>query len=112
MVHKTKHSNCDVFESQQKDPWLLATNLEPTEFSSKRIVQLYGKRMQIEEAFRDLKSDKFGFGVTNSRSKNINRLNVLLMIAALVTLCLWWVGLLAQQQGWHRHFQANSAFPG
>jgi len=64
--------------------------------------------MQIEEGFRDLKSDKFGFGLTISRSKNIERLNILLMIAALVTLCLWWIGLYAEQQGWHRHFQANT----
>ena len=71
-------------------------------------MQLYGKRMQIEEGFRDLKSDKFGFGLTISRSKNRQRLNSLLLIAALATLCLWWVGLYAQQQGWQRHFQANT----
>ena len=64
--------------------------------------------MQIEEAFRDLKSDKFGFGMTLSSSKNVKRLNVLLLIAAIATLCLWWVGVLAQQQGWSRHFQANT----
>lgn len=107
-LHYAKHSNCDVFAAQQTEPWLLATNLSPNEFSPKGIVQLYGKRMQIEEAFRDLKSDKFGFGITISRSKNIERLNVLLLIAAIATVCLWWVGLYAQQQGWHRHFQANS----
>lgn len=107
-LHMAKHSNCDVFETQQKEPWLLATNLSPEAFSPKRVAQLYGKRMQIEEAFRDLKSDKFGFGLTISRSKNIQRLNSLLLIAALATLCLWWVGLYAQQQGWHRHFQANT----
>jgi len=37
----------------------------------------------------------------------VARLNILLLIAALATLCLWWIGLYAQQQGWHRHFQAN-----
>jgi hypothetical protein len=108
VVHFAKHSNSDVFEAQQKEPWLLATNLSPDEFSPKRIVQLYGKRMQIEEAFRDLKSDKFGFGMTVSRSKNVNRLNILLLIATLATWCLWLIGLYAQQQGWHRQFQANT----
>ena len=108
VVHFAKHSNSDVFEKQQTDPWLIATNLAPEVVSPKRIMQLYGKRMQIEEAFRDLKSDKFGFGLTLSRSKNIERLNSLLLIAALATLCLWWVGLYAQQQGWQRHFQANT----
>jgi len=108
VMHFAKHSNSDVFEAQQTEPWLLATNLSPEVYSSKRIVQLYGKRMQIEEAFRDLKSDKFGFGITLSRSKNINRLNILLLIAALATICLWWIGLYAKEQGWHRQFQANT----
>jgi len=108
VMHIAKHSNSDVFEMQQKEPWLLATNLSPEEYSAKKIVQLYGKRMQIEEAFRDLKSDKFGFGITLSRSKNVERLNILLLIAAIATVCLWWIGVLAQQQGWHRHFQANT----
>ena len=108
VLHYAKHSNSDVFEKQQTDPWLIATNLSPEAVSPKRIMRLYGKRMQIEEGFRDLKSDKFGFGLTLSRSRNIERLNSLLLIAALATLCLWWVGLYAQQQGWQRHFQANT----
>ena len=99
VTHKTKHSNCDVFEAQQKAPWLLATNLQPAQFSPKHIVNLYGKRMQIEEAFRDLKSDRFGFGITLSRSKNTQRLNILLLVAVLASLCLWLVGLHAQSQG-------------
>lgn len=107
-LHYAKHSNGEVFASQQKEPWLLATNLSPDKVTSKQIVQLYGKRMQIEEGFRDLKSDKFGFGITLSRTKNVNRLNILLLIAALATWCLWLIGLFAQQQGWHRHFQANT----
>jgi len=107
-LHYAKHSNGEVFEAQQRDPWLIATNLSPEDYSPKKIVQLYGKRMQIEEGFRDLKSDKFGFGFTISRSQNVNRLNILLVIAALATWCLWLVGLYAQQQGWHRHFQANT----
>jgi hypothetical protein len=108
VTHFAKHSNTEVFEKQQTDPWLIATNCPPGEFPPKRIIQLYGKRMQIEEGFRDLKSDKFGFGFTISRSKRVDRLNNLLLIAALATLCLWWVGVHAYQQGWHRHFQANT----
>ena len=108
ILHTVKHSNDDVFEKQQTEPWLLATNCTHKELSPKRVIQLYGKRMQIEEGFRDLKSDKFGFGFTLSRSCNIDRLNILLLISALATLCLWWVGLYAYQQGWHRYFQANT----
>jgi len=28
--------------------------------------------------------------------------------AAIASLCLWWVGVFAQQKGWYRHFQANT----
>ena len=108
VMQYAKHSNNDVFIKQQSEPWLIATNLSPELYSAKKIMRLYGTRMQIEEGFRDLKSDKFGFGLTISRSKNIERLNILLLIAALATLCLWWIGLHAEQQGWHRHFQANT----
>lgn len=108
VVHFAKHSNSEVFHKQQQDPWLLATNLSPAHLGSEQIVRLYGKRMQIEECFRDLKSDRFGFGFTLSRSRNSERLNILLLIAALATLCLWWTGILARQKGWHRHFQANT----
>lgn len=108
IVHTIRHSGDRYFRKQQKDPWLIATNLSPEELSAKQIMRLYGKRMQIEECFRDLKSDRFGFGLSLSRSKNIDRLNVLLLIAALATLCLWWTGYYARQQGWHLQFQANT----
>lgn len=106
--HLAKHSNSAVFAKQQRDPWLIATNLSPAQFSPKKIMTHYGKRMQIEACFRDLKSDQYGFGLTLSRSRHIERLNTLLLIAALATLCLWWVGLHARARGWHRHFQANT----
>ncbi len=103
-----RHNNSDCFKKQQVQPWLIATNLSPDVYSPKQIMRLYGKRMQIEEGFRDLKSDKFGFGLAVNRSKSIQRLNILLLLAALATLCLWWIGLYAEQQGRHRHFQANT----
>lgn len=106
--HFVKHSASAVFRKQQKDPWLIATNLTPEQLSGKQIIRLYGKRMQIEECFRDIKSDRFGFGFALSRSKQVERLNILLLIAALTTLYLWWIGYTARQKGWHLHFQANT----
>ena len=37
----------------------------------------------IEECFHNLKGDKYGFSITISRSKNIERLNLLLLMGAL-----------------------------
>ena len=45
---------------------------------------------------------------TLSPSRDIERLNILLLIASLATVCLWWVGFRAREKGWHRHFQANT----
>jgi hypothetical protein len=108
IVHTIRHSHSRYFRKQQKDPWLLATNLTPEELGAQAIIRLYSKRMQIEECFRDLKSDRFGFGLALSRSKRIDRLNNLLLLAALATLCLWWIGYAARAKQWQRHFQANT----
>ncbi|MBA3493864.1 MAG: IS4 family transposase [Gammaproteobacteria bacterium] len=64
VAHLAKHSNSTVFAKQQRDPWLIAANLSPAQCSPKKIMTLYGKRMQIEAGFRDLRSDQFGFGLT------------------------------------------------
>ena len=106
--HKAKHSGSAVFSKQQRDPWLLATDMGPEFMSGPRIIEMYRRRMGIEAAFRDLKSDRFGFGLTLARTRDIERLNVLLLIAALTTVCLWWVGLVAREQGWQKDFQANT----
>ncbi len=72
------------------------------------MINLYGKRMQIELSFRDLKNDRFGLGFSLTRTTRIDRLNSLLLIGTLATLCLWWLGLLARAKQWHLHFQANT----
>ncbi|MGE2794006.1 transposase, partial [Escherichia coli] len=72
------------------------------------LVNLYAKRMQIEETFRDLKSPAYGFGLRQSRTNSPERFDIILLIALMVQCLLWLVGLHAQQQGWDKHFQANT----
>src|SRR5690606_13594029 len=43
-----------------REPWLLVTSLTRDCRSPHQIVAAYGQRMQIEEAFRDLKSHRYG----------------------------------------------------
>ena len=71
-------------------------------------MKLYAKRMQIEESFRDLKDERWGFGLALARSGSRQRREVLLLIATLATLLLWLIGLAAKAHGWMRHFQANT----
>ena len=49
---------------------------------------IYRTRMQIEEAFRDLKSERYGLGLSASQTRVDHRLAVLLLIGALALLVL------------------------
>lgn len=97
-----------VHKKSALEPWLLATNIPTSIFSSRCIVRLYTKRMQIEETFRDLKSPQYGFGLRQSRTHNPKRFDILLLIGLLAFIIFWWFGIIAEHNGWHRHFQANS----
>jgi len=100
--HSEKHARA------HREPWLLATNLPANPWLAKKVVRLYRARMQIEEAFRDLKSRRFGIGLELHRTCETARLAVLLLIGALALLLLWLLGTAAQARYLHRHYQANT----
>ena len=91
-----------------RDPLLLLTSLGPERFTPKQIVNFYCKRMEIEEEFRDLKSHRFGFGLRYSRTKSIERLHVLLLIAAIASIVCWLIALTLQRRKEHYQYQANT----
>ena len=64
--------------------------------------------MQIEETIRDLENHRWGFALRYARTKRPERLEALLLVAALATLVLWLLGLAACERQWSRHFQANT----
>jgi hypothetical protein len=68
--------------------------------------------MQIEEAIRDTKDARWGFGLRYARSRRAERLELLLLIAALGTLVCWLYGLAAEARQWTRHFQVNTVRTG
>ncbi len=84
-----------------REPWLLATSLDPT-FKPVQIMQLYAKRMQIEESFRDLKSHRFGVGFEDSLTRSDARLSVLLLLNALASFAAWLLAMVLAE-----HPQAN-----
>lgn len=105
---RAHHSNSEKHARAQREPWLLATNLPASRSLAKKVVRLYRRRMQIEEAFRDLKSRRFGLGLEYHNTRNTGRLAVLLLIAALALLLLWLLGQAARTQGLERAYQANT----
>ena len=76
----------------QREPWLLAASPSLAQCSATAIVNFYAMRMQIEEAFRDLKSDRYGLGFELNLSRTRERIATLLMIAALALFVLWHIG--------------------
>ena len=64
--------------------------------------------MKIEEGIRDTKDARWGFALRYARSRRAERMEVLLLLAALGTLACWLAGLAAEAKDWGRHFQANT----
>lgn len=94
--------------ASNREPWLLATSPALADCPAKQIVAFYRTRMQIEEAFRDMKSERYGFGLTGSHTTQRARWTILLLIAALAHLALWLVGLATIQARHHYQYQANT----
>lgn len=106
-AQKRRVDRCDSnYERRALEPWLLATTVdnEPAE----DIVWIYSKRMQIEETFRDTKNGRLGWALDFARTQSRQRMNVLLLLAALANLAIVLVGLAADEAGLARQFQANT----
>ena len=103
-----KSANNPKARRHAREPWLLATSLSPKNWSARRVVRAYEKRMQIEETFRDLKSHRWGYGLQFARSRCAKRLATLLLVTTLATTATWLAGLAVKAKGWARHFQANT----
>src|SRR5207302_10552943 len=97
------------YSNSAKEAWLLASSLPGGNWLKiNRVIKIYKMRMQIEEGFRDLKCAKYGFGLRNAYSKNLNRIAILLLIAMLASFIAWLVGCIAEENGWHNQFQSSS----
>lgn len=111
---KNKRSHCGIARPSQikdarsaaKEPWLIFSSTN--NFKPREIMKLYSRRMQIEQNFRDEKSERFGFGLRASYSRSAGRVLVLSLLATLSTIVLWLIGYHAENQGLHLRYQANS----
>ncbi len=91
---------------REREPWLLASNLEHGEWSPAKIVAIYKRRMQIEEGFRDVKSEHLGLNL--HRSHCPRRIEALLLIAALANYLIFLTGLQARESKLEQRYQSNS----
>lgn len=93
---------------QAKKPWILLSSLSSDEFEAKDVINIYKKRMQIEEGFRDLKDERNGLGFVYNRSDNMERINVALLIGAITRYLLWALGKAVKKSKFHFSYQANT----
>jgi len=80
---------------KRDEPWFLMTDLER---SALALSELYGKRMTIEELFRDDKNRRNGWALRNTKITKADRLDRLLLILALAYLLLVGIGLIARER--------------
>jgi len=106
---KLVHSSRSLKNARaQREPWLLAVSQKLDHLSAQAVVAVYAQRMQIEESFRDLKSEHFGLGFSASRSTQKNRLGVLLLIACLASFVLRLIGEVGKARQMEFNFQSNT----
>jgi len=105
---KRANSNDRKYAKSATDPWLLATSLPKGHQLAKRVVNIYHSRMQIEEAFRDMKSTEYGVGYCINQSKKLSRIKILTLLVSLANLILIIIGLALDTSGKTKHYQANT----
>lgn len=78
---------------KRDEPWYLMTDLNG---QAAALCQLYGRRMSVEELFRDQKNRRNGLALRNTRYRNAQRFDRFLLIVALAYILLVGLGLQAK----------------
>lgn len=94
-----------IHDHGMADPWLLLTNLKDP---ATRIVQLYGRRFETEETYKDLKDIRSGLQLKGTRVESVESLERLIAACAAAYFVLILAGLYGEEIGHHRRLQANS----
>lgn len=84
---------------RRDEPWYLMTDLLAEDgWTARRLSDLYGRRMSIEQLFRDGKNKRHGWALRDTGLTDPARLDRLILVLALAYLLLIGVGLLAQRR--------------
>jgi hypothetical protein len=95
-----------VHVKQMKETWCLATNL--AEQPASAIVQLYGRRLTIEESSRDQHDLRFGMGLRETRVRKEARRDRLLMLLAVSRALLTLLGAASERSGLDAYLKVNT----
>lgn len=90
------NSNSRKNAQRESEPWVASPSLN---LSARQLIALYGRRMQIELSFRDLKSHRYGQGFEDSLTRKGARIEVLLLLSAMAAFASWLVGIACESCG-------------
>lgn len=80
---------------RRDEPWFLMTDLTQP---PRQLSELYGRRMTIEELFRDDTNRRSGWALRNAKITQADRIDRLLLILALTYILLTGIGLVAKER--------------
>src|SRR6185312_13089432 len=93
-----RNSNSRQNAHRESEPWLLVAS-PSLRLNARQLITLYGRRMQIELSFRDLKSHRYGQGFEDSLTRKCARIEVLLLFSAMAAFASWLVGMACEAAG-------------
>lgn len=93
-----RNSNSRQNAKRESEPWLLVASPSLT-LSARQLITIYGRRMQIELSFRDLKSHRYGQAFEDSLTRKGARIDVLLLLSAMAAFASWLVGMACERCG-------------
>jgi len=89
-----------------KDSWCLATSMSQTD--GRRVVDWYSRRFQCEEAFRDLKDRRYGYGLRFTKIRKCERRDRFLLLFSLAYLVQTLMGASSEDLGLDKDLRANT----
>ena len=93
-------------QKKMKDAWYLVSNCKGKK--TKEIINLYGRRWKIEPYFRDVKDQRFGFGLSQTHIKSVERRDRLFLIVVLAYVLFTVLGAAGEQLGFDRKLKVNT----
>ena len=93
--------------ARSREPWYLLTNLD---LPAQTIQTFYGKRFKIEELFRDQKSHKYGFGLSDAMMRSPEAYARLWLLGAMALLLACVLGKQEEDAGRAKDYQSNTRY--
>jgi hypothetical protein len=94
-----------IHDKQMKDPWCIVSS---DTISGPAIVKWYSKRWGCEPQFRDVKDIHFGMGLSKTTIRSPIRRDRLLLIHAISTAILTFLGAAGENIGLSKYLKANT----